>query len=535
MNYDPQEIFRTAASLAAGGMKIVKLFGVRDDGSCTCREGARCESAGKHPAMGAAWHTKATDDEEEIAHWFLDITPNQRWNIGVRLGRVSGIIDVEADDEAAIETMKRFGLDRIDTVAYKGSRGPHYLFQFDAQLPDVAVVHIDSLEVRIGGGAMAAQSVFPKSWHRTGAQYDWLPGRSPDDTIVAPLPAAFKEAILTNSRARGGGVIAQARDALAQRRIITAGGRHAYLLGQASKLAGRIRDYTDGERAELLNTMLALNAQYCRPPKEEQEVVDIVEAQFAHYATRNAEVRGRRPLERFGLRWNHELREYEIGEWHCTVIQSDPIAYRLRIPHVAPREGHFFVMLSVEQWTSARKVAEAILHQQPFVNVMDPNPAKWVSTWIGETVNEDGERRVIRGLQSKLTQFADEEMQPSETKHYAYLAAVLLAYLRQFDAVDDSDDPEAGLPNLSGTPKRIKREGREELWFQWKQTWSQATKKLPKGELTYHDSMTLRRKILDYTGQKAFVDSLKTVNGERARWIVWGDKEIKAIETLACH
>lgn len=533
MNYDANEMFQGAAALAAIGMKVVKLYGVRDDGTCTCRKGAACPSAGKHPAMGEAWHAQATDDEEEISLWFHDTNENIRWNIGVRLGRVSGIIDVEADDAEALEVMKRYGLDRIDTVAYRGSRGPHYLFQFDPDLPDTAVVHVGALEVRLGGGEMAAQSVFPKSWHKSGNQYQWLPGRSPDDVNIAVLPEAFKQAIITNSKAKGSGVIAQSREALAADRQIKEGGRHAWLVGMASKHAQRVREYTEAERSELINMLRALNSAYCVPPKTDEEVRKVANDQFDHYAQRRVERRARRPLERFGLRWDEEAREYEPGEWHLTVVHSDPKMFRLRVPSLTQGEGQLLISLNSDQFVTAKSVQKAILDASGKMDVADPNSNRWNSVWLGESVqDEQGERRNIRGLKSKLLEQSDDEFPAAETKNYTYLASILLSYLRQFDAIDDETE-ESSLPNLSGVPKRIKVNGRLELWFKWRETWSQATRKLPKGELGYKDSLTLRSRILEVTGQKEFADTLKTVNGERSRWIVWTDREIKALEKLS--
>lgn len=533
MPYDANEMFQGAAALAAIGMKVVKLYGVRDDGTCTCWKGKDCPSAGKHPAMGEAWHTQATDDEEEITRWFNDVNENVRWNIGVRLGRVSGIIDVEADNEEALAVMKQYGLDRIDTVAYKGSRGPHYLFQFDPDLPDVGVVHVGELEVRLGGGEKASQSVFPKSWHRTGTQYQWLPGRSPDDTNIAPLPEAFKAAVIANTKAKGSGVIAQSREALAADRQVTEGGRHAWLVGMASKHAQRIREYTDAERNELINMLRALNTVYCVPAKTDDEVRKVANDQFDHYRNRRIERRARRPLERWGLRWDDEIREYEPGEWHVTVVHSDPTTYRLRMPPVKEGDNQLLINLTPEQWLSASKVAAAILDCGKKIDVQDPSSSRWGCVWAGESFqDENGERRNIRGLKSKLLEQADDEFPGAETKNYAYLASVMLSYLRQFDSIDDETE-ETSLPNLSGIPKRIKTANGVELWFKWRETWGQATRKLPKGELGYKDSMTLRGKILEATGQREFRDCLKTVNGERSRWIVWTDREIRALEMLA--
>jgi hypothetical protein len=521
-------MFRAAASLAALGMKVVKLFGVRDDGSCTCARGAGCPSAGKHPAADG-WQHRATDDEEEIARWFDDVTENVRWNIGVRLGRASGIIDVEADDENAVEVIKRYGLDKIDTVAFKGSRGPHYLFQFRDDLPDAGVVKVSGLEVRIGGGEKASQSVFPRSWHRSGAQYDWLPGRSPEEAPVAALPDEFLAAVIANSRAKGSGAIAQARGALVGEEKVAAGGRHACLLGWASDFARQCRDFSDAERSFLITVLRALNAYKCDPPKTDEEVRKVANDQFDYYRDRRIELRARRPLERYGLEWDGDTREWEPGGWRVTVIHSDPVVYRLRIPAMVRGGETISVSLSAREWVTARDVAIAVLAASKRMDLLDPNPARWTSVWNGETIeNEEGERRHIRGLKAKLMDLADDELPPPELKQYCYAAAILRDYLTRFDRSESDEDQSASLPNPCGTPKWIGGK----LWFKWRETWSQATRTRKADVISGDTIKEVRQRILDNCGMKAFHDrdSKKVGSG---RWIVWSDEELRSLDKIA--
>ena len=530
MPYDSADMFRAAASLAALGMKVVKVYGVRDDGSCTCPKGIACDSAGKHPAGGDGWQHRATDDEEEIARWFDDINANVRWNIGVRLGRSSGIIDVEADDANAIEVMKRFGLDKIDTVAYKGSRGPHYLFQFRDDLPDAGVVKVSGLEVRVGGGEKASHSVFPRSWHRTGAQYEWLPGRSPDEAPVAALPDEFLEAVKANSKAKGSGAIAQARDALVAEEKVSAGGRHACLIGWASDFARQCRDYSDAERAFLVTVLRSLNAYKCDPPKSDEEVRKVANDQFDHYRDRRIELRARRPLERYGLEWDGDTREWGPGGWRVTVIHSDPVVYKLRIPAMIRGGETISVSLSAREWVGPRDVAIAVLAATKRMDLLEPNPARWTSIWNGETIeNEDGERRHVRGLKVKLLELADDEFPPPELKQYCYAAAILRDYLSRFDrSASDDESPDSESPNPCGTPKWI----RGKLWFKWRETWSQALR-VKKADAIGQDTIKeVRQRILDSCSMKSFVDrdSKKVGSG---RWIVWSDDEVRALDKIA--
>lgn len=525
MKYDKDEMFRSAAWLAASGMKVVKVYGVRDDGSCTCAKGRTCRSAGKHP-VGDGWQHLATDDENEIQSWFDDPgIDNLRWNIGVRLGRFSGIIDVEADDEKALEVMQRYGLDQIDTIAYRGSRGPHYLFAFEPDLPDTAVVKVDGLEVRLGGGGMAAHSVFPTSWHHTGAQYQWLPGRSPEEVGTARLPEEFKEAILANSKKGGSGVVAQAKAALERGERIREGNRHGHLLGLASWLAGVCRDFTEAEKARILELLRGANMRL-EVPKSDDEVRKIVDDQFEHYRTRRTERRAARPLERSGLDYNAETREYDPGEWHLTIVHSQPVQYRLRLPAIAgDGTKPIFVSLSGDDILSARAVAVRVLVETKRLDLQDPNAKRWASIWLGETIDDgNGNRRAVRGLKSKLLATADDEYPPPECKDYCFAASTLSEFLSRFQT--ETNYEENPKPHADGTPRWIG----EKLYFKWWEAWSMATRK---GDVTPKSvKMDVRRRVLETVGKDEF-DSEASKRFGPGRWIVWGKAEVDALAQIA--
>lgn len=537
MNYNPDEMFRNAAMMAALGWKLLKVYGMRDDGSCTCPKGANCPSKGKHPPE-SGWHHTATDDESQIAGWFEDFTADKRWNVGIRLGRTSGIVDIEVDDEQAALTLRQYGLDKIDTCAYQASRGCHYLFQWEEDLPDSAKVMVNKLECRIGGGDMAAFSVAPTSWHRTGAQYQWLPGRSPDDVKPAKLPEEFKKAVFANSRQGGSGAIAQARQALAEDKKVSEGGRHAFLIGQASWLCQRINEYTDANRAMLLTLLRAANAYVCEPPKSDDEVKKVLNDQFNHYRDRQIERQNQRPFERYGLVWNADTREWDPGEWRATVVHSDPVQYRLSIPNTVNRdEPRFSVTMDVNQWTSPRLVALAVLAVAKRIDLLDPNPGRWNAAWNGENIeNEEGERRQVRGLRAKLMDTADDEYAAVELNQFAYTAGCLLTYLKRFD-VQDGESEEDNLPNPSGMPKWIKVKHRstgtvgDELWFKWRETWDAVRRK--HDSISHADIKDLRARILAATGEKEFRDQKKQINGEDGRWLIWTDREMKALARLS--
>jgi len=478
MTISADKAFKEAAGLAARGWKLVRLHDVTDSGRCTCSN-PDCPTPGKHPSGGTGWQHQATDDEEAIAMWFEADSPV---NVGVLLGAASGVIDVEFDSPEAEAVLTRFGLDRIDTPAYSSGRGVHRLFRYESWMPDAGVVKVDGLEVRIGGGGKASQSVIPPSRHGSGKQYSWLPGRSPEDVEPASLPAAFREAVLAAAGGRKGtGCIRDSREAAARRTLTKEGGRHRRLLGEASDLCFMERDLDDPEAVErILARVVATNQVYCDPPKTEAEVVRIVEDQVRFYrdarkagdfeirsGDADAEARLLRlkhPLERYGLEvvGHGPNREYRPGKWSASIIDSSPAEYVLSV--YRPRgDCMVAVSLSANDWLSAAEVARRILEATKDVDVTDPNPDEWRRIWIGYSVKQgNGPKRLVRGLKSQLMDTAPIVESAPEDRRHAVVAGVLLDYLQRFE---DQSSPNVTKPSPIGQPRWIHYEGKPELWF----------------------------------------------------------------------
>lgn len=457
MEYKADDVFKSAAACAALGWKIVRLYGVRDNGHCTCAKGPECRTPGKHPSGGGSWQLRATDDEEEISSWFdfTDSNPSRRVNVGVLLGKASGLMDVEADNEEAKRIIKANGLDLIPTCRYRSTRGEHHLFQLPEGMPDTAVIHVGELEVRLGGGGKAAQSVLPMSWHGSGIQYQWLPGCRPDEIAPAPLPDAFLKLVIENTPRSGGGVIASAVDSL-HGEPLTAGGRHAFLLGMASLLAGTFHRAGRSEDKELDNirkVIHSLNVTHCNPPKDRDEIDAICRSQWAHYREVRFQAVARRPLEQAGLDYDEARHEYGPGRWRLTVIHSEPKSYRLAIPNVRrdlpPHQIH---IESAKFLQASRDMAAAILAGTDRLDVLDPDPKTWARVWNGETTTDDqGQRIIRRSLRLKLLDEADEEYPAPDESDLASAAEMLLTYLESFEK--ESADEGEDLPIDDGTPR----------------------------------------------------------------------------------
>lgn len=531
IGFDANEVFRSASLLASKGIQVVRLYGVREDGSCTCGKGAACATPGKHPAGGDGWQHRATCDEDSIASW---LEGDDRFNIGIRLGRESRIIDVEVDTPEAQEVLEQFGLHEVDTPTYQASRGEHRLFRFDDRLPDVAVVKVGGLEVRTGGGGRAAQSVAPGSWHKSGKQYEWLPGKSIDDVDPAAIPEHFLRAILENSTKKGSGVAAQARAATAAGRVFYEGeGRHDHLYREAINLARTERDVRYEEGAERVHQfILGLNERLCRPPYPEHEVRRCTTDAINWVLDQRDRGQQRTAWEKMGLLKNAQRpREYEPGTWQLTVVHSDPVEYVIS-GVLSPSAGTVSVTLNTEEFMSPSKAAKKILATTTDVDPTSPTPHMWKQLWDGFSYqNGDDARRNVPGLKSRLLDTCAHEDAPAEYRRHARVAAWLLDYLRRFKKPTSEDVTE---PNASGSPKWIHRDGRHVLAFRFEDSCSKAAAQAG-GRIEDSEVREMGRRIRQLTGESQFSSGSQRGKGGSPgfRFLFWNDKHIAALEQIA--
>ncbi len=148
-----------------------------------------CNPETKRP-YGKAWQTKSLSQEEIDKR----LAKNPAMTIGLLLGPLSGVVDVECDSEPAAERYKEL-LGNVQTPAWRSKRGTHHLYKWDERLMAVlAVVKIDGIEYRLGGSA-AAQSICPPSVVE-GVKREWLSGLSPAECELAVLPESIIELLL---------------------------------------------------------------------------------------------------------------------------------------------------------------------------------------------------------------------------------------------------------------------------------------------------------------------------------------------------
>ncbi len=466
MKRNSQDAIQSAAiSYANRGWQVVMLHAPHD-GGCTCMNGNRCESPGKHP-RGKAWQENATtSDEEQLLQLF------EKWpisNIGLLLGPKSGVVDIEFDSDEGRAAADKY-LKECYTPTYRSSRGVHRLFKWSPELPQITKADVEGLEVWIGGdGAKATQSVMPPSVHGSGTQYAWLEGLDPDTVPLAEIP----ESIITRlyNHAAGDEKIHEAKPSA--RAIvgeqITEGGRNDKLYKFACSQARRSPNIDDAaEQGDLLDLLRAMNLAQCKPPLDDVEIKKLCNSAIGFIRSERSKA-GTRTVGYtiHGLAYEHG--EWWPGDWELTIILSDPPLYRLHVPawKEFTVDGSGDVTMSVDAYRDPSKVAAAVQAATRKV-VLDESPRVWPAIWNGregKRANDEGPAEPPRrGLKAKLLDAAKTENPPTMAKRHVIVAEYLAEKLSQLHDADAPDE--------LGGPVRIKGErGACEVWFKWRKLW----------------------------------------------------------------
>lgn len=550
-----------SARMAAAGWWLVELWGVRDSGGCSCPRGMNCPTPGKHPVR-KSWQDSATNDEEHVLSWGDSGEPR---NVGLLLGPRSGIIDVEYDSDEGKRFADDLRLAEIKTPTYRSARSVHRLFKWGSGLPPAAVRKVRGLEVRIGGGGAAAQSVAPPSKHHSGVVYAWEDGLSPDDVEVQDLPEGLAAMLWNDDEAAdsGGGRV-PARVVLDG--PIQEGSRNNEIYRFAVREAFRIPNMDDAtEQADLLLKVSMVNDRNCRPPLDREEVKAIYRQAIAYRRKcDSANVSTERAIEmaaehgmpeesppaagsrtaritpepannmtRWGLVFaaprNGGDPEWWPGEWTLTIVHSDPREYRISVPawRVLTQDGAGAVSLTTSQFENPAKLASAVLERTGKV-ILNENPEEWRSIWLGKPARAAGPNRrarpAVRGLMSKLMDNAEEEWPGESSLRYVVLASWLLDRLLQAQPPSDEDTP---CPMGRAT---WRHDGT--LWFGWNRTWEDIERQ---HRLVEGERLSVKRRLCSLFGNvKDFTHSkFRHSSGKTVSYIVWSRRDLALLESLA--
>ncbi len=263
----------SARRYAERGWLVFPVHSMSAEGTCSCGKQENCSSPGKHPRTSAGLKDGTTDLEHVESWW-------KRWpntNIGIVTGEASGIVVLDIDvDKAGEESLKKleaeYGELPTTTIAITGSGGMHYLFRHPGvEIKNSAGKLGSGVDIRGDGGYVVAAP----SNHASGGCYEWL--FSPEEQEPAELP----DWLLTVIRAPGRASESPApRVTASADETIPAGARNATL----ASIAGSLRN-GGAEQSELVEALLAINQERCRPPLHEGEVESIARS-IASYPVR---------------------------------------------------------------------------------------------------------------------------------------------------------------------------------------------------------------------------------------------------------
>lgn len=125
-------------------------------------------------------------------------------NLGLLLGPRSGVIDLEYDSPKGKDDLEKLfdGVKLPATPTFQSPRGKHHLFHKDDRLEQLgkAVIHFGKLEIRLGAGGKAAQTLLPPS-ETSGFKRHWI--RAPRAGKMARLPDVVIDRLLEGQKRKG--------------------------------------------------------------------------------------------------------------------------------------------------------------------------------------------------------------------------------------------------------------------------------------------------------------------------------------------
>ncbi len=250
-----------ALKYAKFGLLVFPLHAVKD-GKCTCGK-ADCSSPAKHPRTVQGLK-QASRDMNFVKNLFSSFNYLSA-NIAVCTGKESNlvVVDIDSAKGGRIEELYNFVSQDIleKTLWIKTGGGFHLYFRFppSAEIRNSAGKLGKNIDVRGEGGYVVA----PPSMHISGKQYEFL-----NENNVMPFPKAFIEK-LNKSEPRTENSFLNGKTIQAD--SYSEGNRNSAL----TSVAGKLR-HAGLNESELEPALLKINAERCKPPLSEKEVLQIV-------------------------------------------------------------------------------------------------------------------------------------------------------------------------------------------------------------------------------------------------------------------
>jgi len=237
------------------------------------------EPRGKRPLVQWTEYQLRAATAEELADWF------KRWpkaNVGIVTGVVSGVVVLDVDERhggalSLAQLDLELGPMPTTVEAVTGGGGRHLYFRHPGGRVANRVALRSGIDLRGDGGCVVA----PPSMHPSGRRYAWMPGHSPDEIEIAPLPQWL---LARSERVEGSVGHPRTHWRTLVRKGVAEGERNSTLASLTGHLLWR---GVDPEVA--LELLLAWNRMRCRPPLPDEEVAGVVESVARMHAHQMAE------------------------------------------------------------------------------------------------------------------------------------------------------------------------------------------------------------------------------------------------------
>lgn len=188
---DKETILKGALELAKHNYKIFPVYGLDENGICTCKDQDSCRSPGKHPALAKQWQSKATNNISQIEERWKD-----NYNIGLPTGDINGILVLDIDGSEGLRYFEDKAVSDPKTVCQKTGKGYHYFYKYDSKINGEIKNRTrfkPDMDIRCIGGYVA---VSPSN-HYSGVPYQWING---PETPLTDIPGWLMEDLKEHKR-----------------------------------------------------------------------------------------------------------------------------------------------------------------------------------------------------------------------------------------------------------------------------------------------------------------------------------------------
>ncbi len=423
-------VLRAALEYAGYGWRVIALKGPRS----------------KRPVI-EAWQKAATTNEDTITRWWSEI-PDR--NVGVQMGKLSGIIDVECDAKspeqlAELEKVvaRIFGGELPYTPVFRSKRGKHWIVKWRDDLPFAETnakfeikMESGTIEFRTGGGGKGCQTVFPPSQHPDGPEYTWLvpPSQSDvseiDDDTLTRIWTWLSEGGITEPDEH------TSRPPEYWLKIgqgVDEGSRNCSQASYVGRLLADTKNPSDADAMERLWQNVQRWNNSCRPPQSIDALRRTFDSILNNERQNRLNEQHKHDLEN-DRQWSPQEGKFET-EWKLEIVETKPRVYRLYSPLWGLKAPSGYIALTSAQMHSPSQIRVQALEQADV----------WISRQFDKTWSGDKEHK---SLARQLTELATSIQAPLESNRELVLADLSWEWLSRARVLEDGKTPSPHQPSF---------------------------------------------------------------------------------------